>query len=274
MVTFDKNTAYAITAARSVLLEVSHVLGEYRDNIVVIGGWVPGLIVSKDHLGSLDVDLALDHRNISDECYRSIQELLLTRGYFQKESDQPFRFYRSVTIDEKEIIVEVDLLAGEYEGTGQSRRHQHVQNMKLRKARGSDLAFRFYEEVIISGILPGGGEDSTVVRVASIISFLVMKGMALHDRLKEKDAWDIFFCVTHFPGGMDALVHKMQPHRKNKLVQEGLSKIKNKFSSVNAVGPKFVADFEGITDEAERALIKRDAFERVNFLVDKVLELP
>ncbi len=84
MVTFDKNTADAITAARSVLLEVSHVLGEYRDNIVVIGGWVPELIVSKDHLGSLDVDLALDHRKISDECYRSIQELLLARGYFQK----------------------------------------------------------------------------------------------------------------------------------------------------------------------------------------------
>ncbi|MHC9540736.1 MAG: nucleotidyl transferase AbiEii/AbiGii toxin family protein [Vulcanimicrobiota bacterium] len=272
MVTFDKNTTDAIAAARSVLLEVSHVLGEYRDNIVVIGGWVPRLIVSNDHLGSLDVDLALDHRNISDECYCSMQELLLARGYFQKEGDQPFRFYRSVTIDEKEIIVELDLLAGEYEGTGQSRRHQNVQNIKLRKARGSDLAFELYEEVIISGILPGGGEDSTTIHVASIVSFLVMKGMALHDRLKEKDAWDIYFCIRHFPGGMDALVHKMLPHRKNKLVQEGLSKIKNKFSSVNAVGPKFVADFEGITDEAERALIMRDAFERVNYMVDKVLE--
>lgn len=272
MVKFDKNTADAITAARSVLLEVSHVLGEYRDNIVIIGGWVPELIVSKDHLGSLDVDLALDHRKISDECYRSIQELLLARGYFQKEGDQPFKFYRSVTVDDKEIIVEVDLLAGEYEGTGQSRRHQNVQNIKMRKARGSDLAFRFYEEVIISGILPGGGEDSTTIRVASIVSFLVMKGMALHDRLKEKDAWDIYFCIRHFPGGMDALVHKMLPHRKNRLIREGLMKIKDKFSSVRAIGPKFVADFEGITDEAERALSQRDAFERVNFLVDKVLE--
>jgi len=28
-----------------------------------------------------------------------------------------------------------------------------------------------------------------MVRVSSIIAFLVMKGMALHDRLKENDAW-------------------------------------------------------------------------------------
>jgi len=53
---------------------------------------------------------------------------------------------------------------------------------------------------------------------------------------------------------------------------EGLTKSRDKFSSVNAMEPKFVADFEGITDGAERALSQRDAFERVNFLVDKVLE--
>jgi hypothetical protein len=31
----------AVKAAYSVLIEVARVLGEYRDNIVLIGGWVP-----------------------------------------------------------------------------------------------------------------------------------------------------------------------------------------------------------------------------------------
>lgn len=34
-----------------------------------------------------------------------------------------------------------------------------------------------------------------------------------------------------------------------------------------AVGPKFVADFEEISDVEERALLQRDAFERVGYLL-------
>lgn len=33
-----------------------------------------------------------------------------------------------------------------------------------------------------------------------------MKAQALNSRLKEKDAYDIYYCLTNFPDGMDALV--------------------------------------------------------------------
>ncbi len=36
----------AVEAARSVLIELIHLLGEYRDSIVVIGGWVPQFLWS------------------------------------------------------------------------------------------------------------------------------------------------------------------------------------------------------------------------------------
>ena len=38
-------TAEAVEAARRVLLELTRLLGEYQDGIVVIGGWVPGLLL-------------------------------------------------------------------------------------------------------------------------------------------------------------------------------------------------------------------------------------
>lgn len=38
-------TAAAVAAARSVLLELTHLLGQYRDDIVVVGGWVPELLL-------------------------------------------------------------------------------------------------------------------------------------------------------------------------------------------------------------------------------------
>ena len=40
----------------------------------------------------------------------------------------------------RSYTVEVDLLAGEYGGTGKGHRAQQVEGVRLRKARGCDLA--------------------------------------------------------------------------------------------------------------------------------------
>ncbi len=44
-VTHRDYSADLVEAARSVLLELVGLLGEYRDDIVVVGGWVPQLIL-------------------------------------------------------------------------------------------------------------------------------------------------------------------------------------------------------------------------------------
>jgi hypothetical protein len=57
MVTRDDYREEAVQAARSVLLELTHLLGEFRNDIVLVGGWVPGLILPDSeiqHLGSAD----------------------------------------------------------------------------------------------------------------------------------------------------------------------------------------------------------------------------
>ena len=38
-------TSDAVEAARSVLLELSRLLGEYQKGIVIVGGWVPELLI-------------------------------------------------------------------------------------------------------------------------------------------------------------------------------------------------------------------------------------
>jgi len=259
-----------VEAARSVMLELSRLLGEYRDDIVLIGGWVPELLLS-GHVGSIDVDLALNHLKLQEAGYATIEKLLLSRGY-RKGEEQPYMFYRTVNVNGEEIDVEVDLLAGEYAGTGKTRRHQNIQDIKARKARGCELAFELASEVTISGSLPNGGKDTVNIRVASIVPFIVMKGMALHDRLKEKDAYDVYFCLKNYPGGMEALIEEFRPHMTHGLVREALGKIAGKFATHEHVGPVHVADFLAIEDAEEREFLQRDAYERVNYLVGKLME--
>jgi hypothetical protein len=271
MVVRGDYTQAQVEAAYSVLLELTRLLGEYRDEIVLVGGWVPALIIPQGedkHIGSIDVDLALDHGALEDPGYQTIRELLSRRGYV--EGKQPFIFHREVKVGDRTIEVEVDFLAGEYGGSGKRHRTQKIQDVRARKARGCELALAMTAEVPVEGTLPDGGRDSAKVRVASIVPFIVMKAMALYDRMKEKDAWDIYFCIKNYPGGVEALVEEFRPHVNHGLVKEGLEKIGEKFSSPEHTGPKFVADFEEITDPEELERVQRDTFERVNYLLEEL----
>ena len=266
--TFRDYSENQVEAAKSVLLELVRLLGEYRNDVIVVGGWVPELLLPdhpKKHIGSIDVDLALNHANLQEAGYETIRKLLLSRGY-ESHDEQPFIFYRSVAVKGQTIRVEVDLLAGEYGGTDKKHRTQRIQDTRARKARGCDLAFHLFSEVELRGTLPDGAKDQARVRVASIVPFLVMKGMALAERLKEKDAWDIYFVTVNYPGGVQALTKEILPHVGHSLVREGLEKINEKFISLDHVGPKFAADFEDAADPEVRARIIRDAFERIDFL--------
>lgn len=272
MVTRDDYMQDAVEAARSVLLELMRMLGAYREHLLLIGGWVPELLLPNAeprHTGSLDIDLALNHQTMPESGYRTIHELMTQRGY-EQDSRQPFIYRRRVQVDDREITVQVDLLAGEYEGTGRSRRTQHVQDVRPRKARGCDLAFEMVREIRLEGTLPSGARDSETIRVAGIVPFLAMKGMTLAERLKEKDAYDVYFCVKNYPNGMDALVAEFEPHVSHGLVKEGLSKLAGKFTSPAAFGPTAIADFEQITDPEDRDVLRRDAYEQLAALLDRL----
>jgi hypothetical protein len=272
MVTKGDYDAMQVEAARSVMLELVNLLGEYHDDIVVVGGWVPALLIPQNkarHIGSMDVDLALNHKTLRDPGYKTIRNLLLGRGYRQDEA-QPFIFWRTVAVSGRPMEIEVDLLAGEYEGTTRKHRTQEVQDVRARKARGCDLAFESAREIPVQGTLPDGARDTGTIRVAAIIPFLAMKGMAMAIRLKEKDLWDVYYCVKNYPGGSDALAAEFAPHNRHGLVREGLRHIAEKFATPDHVGPKSVANFEELTDPEERAFIQRDAYERVQDLLRKL----
>src|SRR6516225_2225014 len=137
-----------VTACRSVLIEVLTILAKDRDNLAVVGGWVPELAFpNKGHIGSLDVDLALDARKLKPKAYESIRKKLVDAGY-QQSPDMSNRFFRSI------------------EGT-----HLQIQELAVWKARGVDLAFVFQQEVAVEGVLPDGAHNKVTARMPMIAAY-------------------------------------------------------------------------------------------------------
>ena len=102
-------------AARRVLVDVGQVLASFVDCLVVVGGWTPDLLLpdaEEPHVGSIDVDLALDAAKLKDGRYAQLIKLLLdTKRYRAGEKD----FQLVVDVDlkdgEKPLQVEVEFLA-------------------------------------------------------------------------------------------------------------------------------------------------------------------
>jgi hypothetical protein len=257
-----------VRACRSVLVEVLTVLGRDLDNLVVVGGWVPELVFpGKGHVGSLDVDLALDARKLKPLAYESIRRKLVGAGYRQ-DADVPNRFWRSVKGTSGEI--RVDLITGEFPEVAGGDTHVQVQELTVWKARGVDLAFAYQQTVAVEGDLPDGGHNAVSARLPTVAAFVCIKAITLGERMKTKDAYDIYFCVDNYPGGPRALATEFRGKLGNRLVQEGIGVLRDKFARLDSIGPFWAAQTAGEAATGTGSTLEmeqRRAFELVNALL-------
>jgi len=254
-----------VEAARSVLIELANLLGN-RECIVLVGGWVPELILASPkhpHAGTTDVDLAFDIRAMAPGEDKTIIDTIRHNGYVPGTDEGVF--YRKMKRGNLVFNVQVDLLADFCKGN-----NQEDQVRGFQRVRGCDLFFDSAVEVSIKGTLPEGAMTSAKIRVAALAPFIAAKGFALDDRKNSKDAYDIYYCISNYPHGLDAFVDEFRSFAGKRDVKEGLQKIKKYFTSVAASGPGLVADFEGIIEAEERERSRRDAYEKVNSLLTKL----
>ena len=91
--------------------------------------------------------------------------------------------------------------------------------------------------------MPNGGTNRVEVAVCSIPALLAMKGHAIEGRYKQKDAYDIYYCVRNYPGGPGALAEECRPVLEIASGQAGYTFIAQKFDSVEGFGPTCVRGF-------------------------------
>ncbi len=226
------------SASRAVLMEVLNVLGGFRDDIVLVGGWVPDLLYpGRGHMGSLDVDLAVSRAALGESAYQTILNRMLQAGYSLVPS--PTRFTKQLAGVEEPV--KVDLVGGQYEG-GEKAMSIQVNELVLNTLRGLDLAFEASTLIEVSGIMPDGSQNTVRARIVLPEAYILIKAFALDERRKEKDAYDIHFVLRNYRPDLEALAPRVRRLLSKSLAREGYGILKAKFATLDSVGPVWAAD--------------------------------
>lgn len=259
-----------VEACSMVLRELMRDLEPYRDHLILVGGWVPFFLTDSDerkeaiHVGSKDIDLALDANKLPDTVGSEIAEILEKQGY-QAKANLPYRYSRRVELSGgRRFFLRLDFLTSGGSFDEKNEKYEQMHGLSAHSEKGIDLVFNHCLEKEIGGNLPDGSKNRLKIKIADMVACLATKGIAVASRHEAKDVYDIYIISKYYPGGPEAAASALKPFKKDKLVRECLSPIKQIFQNIDSAGPISVAKFLELEAGEEKETITRDSFEVVN----------
>lgn len=235
-------------ASKSALLELGVALKRYHEDMVLSGGWAPYFITRGyfEHCGSTDIDLVLRPKILPR--YETIRKTIIGLGY---EPESQFRFVRDVAspIDGKDYPIHLDFLCDK-EGERFLDLKKVQDDLQAFMFEGLNIAFEFNFDQRIEAQLPGEGEAKTAFKIVDLVGSTALKGQAMDERMKQKDAYDIF-ALTHYNGSLEraadyfnaAVSRRTLSPDMRSLLDHSLSVVREKFRNENQVGPFQVESF-------------------------------
>jgi hypothetical protein len=118
------------------------------------------------------------------------------------------------------------------------------------------LAFRDRRLVTLSGTTVLGEAASRDVFVCGPGAYVVLKALAFEGRGANKDAYDLYYVLQHYEGGLAAIAVSIRRLGANPSVANALAVLDREFRRVDAIGPTRVGAFlENPTDELRAQVV-------------------
>ena len=260
-------TAATTDLCERVLVTLLGDIGPWSERVVLVGGLAPRYIVGSSlpaaspHVGTTDVDLVIElAAGDSPETYDTLHKNLKHSGFAQGSSS--YRWRRSI----EGATAEVDFLC-ETDKVEPGRIHSPKDGTGARfgafNAPGASLVAQdFIEASVTAERLDDGGISTVTLKVAGLLSFIVLKTLAFQQRHHNKDAYDIIYTLRNFQGGPRAAgrVAAKSPIRRAARVMEALKQLRERFETPEHDGPSAYASFlADPNDDAGKARLRNEA---------------
>lgn len=235
-------------------LYVATKLGDLRDEIVIVGGLVPSLIVPQSqlpadrplHVGTMDVDLGLGIGILDQQRYRELCERLRHAGFEPDANDAGKPTNQRWRIESASRTVTVDFLIP---ATVESDKGGTLRNLEEDFAAiitpGLELAFEDKRLVTLEGETLRQERASREVWVCEAGAFTILKALAFEGRGENKDAYDLVYLLQNYGGGVNDVFQRLHPLLKSRNAQLALDVIERDFTAIDSVGTVRVAEFLG-----------------------------
>jgi hypothetical protein len=252
-------TAEETERVKSVCLTVAVTLGAYLDDVCIVGGLVPPLLIDTTrtdddddlHPGTNDLDVGLALALLDDERYAEISSRLRSEGFkpdTNKQGNPTVQRWRL-----GDLKVTVDFLMPPTPAQEPALRVQNLEaDFGALVTPGLELAFDERVDIELDGhTLTGEGVRRTVP-VCGPAAFVVLKALAFGDRAEPKDAYDLIYVIRHTPGRGTVIAERLRLHAQlhAEIVARALGLLNRDFNTPDDIGPRRAAAF-AITADAE-----------------------
>lgn len=237
---------------RSACLTVAVTLGAYLDDLVVVGGLVPALLIDtradapegdERHPGTNDLDLGLSLGVLDEQRYAAISDRLSAEDFGPDTNDDG-----NHTVQRwKRGALKVDFLIPRAPGQPDRRRiHNLEPNFGAIVTPGLELAFAERVTVRLGGTTLTGQRATRDIPVCGPGAFTVLKALAFADRSEPKDAYDLVYVLHHTSGGPRAVAAALGRHAVTSpdIVNQAIELLARDFATAGHTGPRRAAEFE------------------------------
>ncbi len=235
------------------MLHVATVLGDWMEQVTLIGGIVPSLLVPagglpkgvEAHPGTADLDLALQLSVLTDDGYAAISQLLREAGYSPMEIDVD-RIRRQTWRSDPDLgpVVTIDFLIARSKEQPPTIRLQNLEkDFVALIADGLQLVERDRRKILISGKTLRGEQAQRYIWVCGPASFVVLKARAIHQREKPKDAFDLQYVLMNLDGGVELVAAELRKMLDDKEAVEAVKFLRQAYQTIDSIGPSRAAFF-------------------------------
>ncbi|MCK6516647.1 nucleotidyl transferase AbiEii/AbiGii toxin family protein [Myxococcota bacterium] len=243
--------------ARSVCLLLATVLGDLMDEIVVVGGLVPYLIIDQErvavrHVGTKDLDIGLSLTLLDEGRYKAVGDRLRDKGFVPALNKKGNLSHATWVHDGYPI----DFLIPPSSEDSVPGSLQHLEDKwAAYKMPSVALAFRDIIPVLIDGQTPGGVCAKRTVNVCGPAAFVASKALAFHKRGNEKDAYDLVYMLKNYgEDSLEEIIDRFRQFGNDPTAQEALRCLAADFPNDSHNGPNAAARF--MTGEVDDELLQ------------------
>ena len=248
----DYNNSFT-QKVENALLDVWALLGEYRDDLILVGGLAPRYITAPQntrdysltrHCGTMDIDLGVSIAVSNQPRYKEIIDILKQAGFKNAVNDKGNLKKHSFVKEENGENIVIDFLTTKYDGPDNSKMHQISDDISAIQTLGLGLGFINPLKCHIRRNFPDGTAAEEIINVCRPVAYVVLKALAFDNRRKDKDVYDLIFVLENYKSGVDSIIAEILPED---LQAESFSKalkcLERHFQDMNYIGPKAYADF-------------------------------